>query len=196
LIHPTVYAQTALKKVLQRIENVDIIQKRTLAFHNLIEKYQPRLIILYYHEKNIAPIDLSALINFVNQGGAVLAIHSASASFKQEALYHDLLGGRFINHGPVQRYKIEFVENNRRRIFTQQDPYCIKDELYLHENKEEVNIVMTTALADHNEPVAWTKCYGKGRIAYFAPGHRTAIFHNPKIQTSILSLIKWSLNEE
>ena len=95
LFHPSLLARIVFKRLLEEICPT-ITVKRSIAFDALIKLYSPELIVLYIHKQKIPKTDLDALISFIETGGALLAVHSASASFKQSTPYHQLLGGRFI----------------------------------------------------------------------------------------------------
>ena len=66
-------------------------------------------VVLYYHARTISPSALEALDRFVRGGGGILAVHSATASFKGTPRYTDILGGRFTGHPPVGPLEIRPV---------------------------------------------------------------------------------------
>jgi type 1 glutamine amidotransferase len=55
-------------------------------------------LVIYIHHKRISQSALTSWIVFVSDGGGILAIHSATASFKKQTFF-EILGGRFIGHG-------------------------------------------------------------------------------------------------
>ena len=187
--HPTVWGQNALSRILEQVPDTSITTISRLNFSKAIPEHEPDLIVLYFHEKKIRQQDLEALIHYVDEGGGILAIHSASASFKQEPAYHQLLGGRFIEHGRIQPYQIEAAIEH----VANSSPLILNDELYLHEYSEDNSIWLQTSLEGTIEPIAWTKQQGKGKVAYFAPGHRASIFQNDTVKIIIHQLIQWSL---
>ena len=193
IVHPNFWARKNIKDFLrQEIKNCDIVQTSRLAFHKLIPKHNPDLIVLYFHEKKIRPEDLQSLNAYVRNGGAILAIHSASASFKQEPAYHKLIGGRFIKHGPICNYTIQPSAYAEEHFCKLDSTFSIKDELYLHDYDSTVQVLLETQIIDRLEPVAWVKSHGPGKVAYFAPGHRGSIFKLDSVKHVIAELIKWS----
>ena len=195
IVHPTFWARKGLKDILVQTNNCDIIQTHSIKFHQLIPKHTPDLTVLYFHQKKIRTDDLQALVNYVLKGGAILAIHSATASFKQEPAYHKLLGGRFIEHGPICEYTIQPSAQTREHFSTLDITFTIKDELYIHEYDSSVQVLLETQINDKMEPVAWVKDHGLGKVAYFAPGHRGSIFELEHIQKFLSELIDWSLSK-
>jgi len=193
LFHPTIRAKINLKSILTQLNHCKVVEKKSISFKALVDQYHPHLIVLYFHIKRISKENLSALINYVECGGTLLAIHSAAASFKQELDFKNLMGGKFSHHGAIQEYKIH-PANNRQIGMQSSLPSCIiKDELYFHEFSNDIEIILETSTAEHTEPVAWTKLRGKGKIIYFAPGHRAAIFKKPEVIQIIKSLINFGL---
>lgn len=196
IIHPTFWARKGLKDILAQTNNCDIIQTHSITFHQLIPKYTPDLIVLYFHQKKIRTDDLQALVNYVLKGGAILAIHSTAASFKQEQAFHKLLGGRFVEHGPICDYTILPSTQTREHFSTLELTFSIKDELYIHEYDSSVQVLLETDFDDRIEPIAWIKRHGIGKVAYFAPGHRGTIFKFEQIQKVLTELINWSFKNE
>lgn len=63
-------------------------------------------LVLYFHHKTLSPAALTRLEAYARQGGGILALHSATASFKDCLPYFDILGGRFIGHGKVEPFEM------------------------------------------------------------------------------------------
>ena len=194
LVHPTIWARVALKQLLRQAA-YPINTIHHLSFDQWLQDHSPKLIVLYFHEKKITQPDLLTLHDYVATGGSLLAIHSASASFKTNPDYHSLLGGRFIAHGSIKEYRIYTNKNHPHLKDVLPETYVIKDELYRHEVQEDIIIVQETIVDGQNEPVSWLKQLGKGRIAYFAPGHRAAVFSIPPVRRTILQLVEWCMTD-
>jgi uncharacterized protein len=146
--------------------------------------------VLYFHEDKISDPAMSKFEQFVVKGGGVLAIHSATASFMKSAQYFEILGGRFLEHGPVSSFEIMPVTSSTG-IFAGIQPFSVKDELYIHETQPGIK---PQFIAIHNKekiPVIWTHHYGKGRICYAVPGHRTETMRQPDYQFLLQQALKW-----
>jgi hypothetical protein len=101
IIHPPLWGRMILHK--------NLAQRHGFAFRHTssLEKTPADLesfsaLVLHYHHKRISHRALKTLAGFVKQGGGILAIHAATASFKETLPYFEILGGRFIGHGPVE----------------------------------------------------------------------------------------------
>ena len=196
IVHPHFLARKSLNDLLQQIKKCEVFSVSSIAFRKLISKHRPDLVILYFHEKEIRPDDLMALEEYVSNGGSILAIHSASASFKQEPTYHQLLGGRFINHGAICEYSVQPNQYVKEHFCMLNYEFTVKDELYNHEYASEVQVLLETKIDDKTEPVAWIKNHDQGKVAYFAPGHTPWVLRHPKIEAVIKQLIEWSFVNE
>ena len=144
--------------------------------------------VLHYHHKTISNAALEKLDQFVKNGGGILAIHAATASFKETLPYFAILGGRFIGHGPVAEFEIHRVRDD---IFTGIDHFVVKDELYLHELQPEIEVHFTAQLEGKEVPVVWTHCCGKGKICYAVPGHTTRSMRNRTYQEILQRGLLW-----
>ncbi|NDJ52720.1 MAG: hypothetical protein GYB68_06505, partial [Chloroflexi bacterium] len=85
LIHPHVAARWFLR---QALSGASLTHARSLnALHqHQLEAFQA--IVLYMHHQSADPDAIALLDAFVQQGGGLLAIHSASASFKAQSEYY------------------------------------------------------------------------------------------------------------
>jgi uncharacterized protein len=139
-------------------------------------------VVLYFHQSRISPAALERLESYVRGGGGLLAIHSASASFKHEPRYAALLGGRFVGHGPVERFTLHPAESD---IFAGVGDFSVVDELYLHEHPSGIRVHYTARTGGQDVPVVWTQDFGAGRVCCLGPGHRAATVRLPAFQALV-----------
>jgi hypothetical protein len=147
-----------------------------------------------FHHKTISPFALSCLDEFVRRGGGVLAIHSATASFKQEPRYFEILGGRFRMHGAVEIFTV-YQTRTADEVFGALAPFQIRDELYIHELEPEITIHFETMHEGQSVPVVWTRreprllcCAGAHRREYEAPDGTRYFETRPDVGMSKLRL--------
>ena len=145
--------------------------------------------VIYLHHKNISQNVLTQLDSFVADGGGLLAIHSATASFKQQIHYFDILGGRFIGHDKPGILSIRQCQNDT--VFPTTPAFTIQDELYRHELTADVTVHFTVKTETADVPVVWTHQYGKGRVCYAVPGHRTQTLKNTTYQRLLQTALIW-----
>jgi type 1 glutamine amidotransferase len=147
--------------------------------------------VLYFHHKTISTEALEAFERFVSAGGGVLAIHSATASFLEDDRFTDILGGKFSGHGPVTEFELTPLSRDDE-IFGGISPFCVTDELYLHDLQPAIEPRFTALHEGQPVPVVWTRTHGKGRVCYACPGHRAASLHLPAFQQVLLRGLAWA----
>lgn len=148
-------------------------------------------LVLYFHQKSISPTALQRLESYIQQGGGLLAVHSAAASFKEEAGYTRLLGGKFIRHGPVTEFIARPCSDDR--IFAGLQAFQVRDELYRHTWDPSVQVHFSVSVPgeEQAEPLVWTRQHGAGRVCYCALGHRAAVFLQPPVMRLLHSGLAW-----
>lgn len=191
IFHPPVCARDHLARILNDIPDCefDHISSLNKIARIPLEKYCA--MVLYFHHKKLSPEALTLFDKFVSDGGGVLAIHSASASFKKQDHYFKILGGQFRKHGPVETFQIN-PENNPNPIFGDLSQFVIEDELYLHTYDPLNTIHFYTEVTGTIEPIVWTRTYGKGRICYIALGHTISSMKHPKMTTILQDGLLWT----
>jgi type 1 glutamine amidotransferase len=187
IFHPPLLGRLILGRILRQMDGFSFEHIRTLEqLPAEVEKYSA--LVLHYHHKRISPAALRRLDGYVKNGGGILAIHAATASFKETLPYFDILGGRFIGHGQVEKLELRQVRNE---IFGAIGNFTVRDELYIHELKPGIDVHFTAEHEGQDVPVVWTCRYGKGKICYTVPGHRSATMSNPSYQAILRRGLKW-----
>ena len=187
--HPSWLARQRLKRnltmpgyVFRPIASLQVLPR--------LDTFSFRAIVLYFHHKTISPSALACLDEFVRRGGGVLAIHSATASFKREPHYFEILGGRFREHGAIQTFDVS-PTRSAEDVFGRVAPFQIKDELYLHELAPELTVHFEAMHDGERVPVVWTRRYGAGRICYAMPGHTVESMKHPAVRRILKRGLAW-----
>ncbi len=149
-------------------------------------------LVLYYHHRDavLAAHELGALRSFVDDGGGILALHSATASYKPTAAYFEILGGRFIGHGPIGSIAIEPADA-ADTLFGGIPPFTVLDELYRHQLQGDIRVRFHGAQDGERLPVVWTREQKGGRVCYLSPGHRAASIRHPAVQEIARRGLRW-----
>ncbi len=187
-IHPGLACRFNLKKLLNQAKEYRFTYSSTLNDLTLLPDYDA--VVLYFHRKDISESQLGALEEFANRGGGILALHAASASFKQNDGYFKLIGGRFNYHGPITSFEVN-NEDKQGGIFAGISDFEVTDELYIHDLSDDIKVSFSTGVGDRKEPVVWTRESGKGKIAYCSLGHRADVLKNPQFREIVLRCLKW-----
>jgi type 1 glutamine amidotransferase len=149
---------------------------------------------LYFHHKTLSQPALDRLDQYLRQGGGVLAIHSASASFKEQSQYFQILGGRFREHEPVEKFWVN-PSDEKDDIFSGIPGFALQDELYRHEYDPTNQVHFTTTVDGEIEPVVWTRHHGKGRVCYCSLGHTISSMRNPHVLKILRRGLLWCAGE-
>jgi type 1 glutamine amidotransferase len=187
-VHPPLRARWILHKLFAEMKGFSFGHVRSLealpqdlAAHSAL--------VLYLHHKRISPQAVTALAWFVSQGGGILGLHSATASFRDEPRYHQILGGRFVGHGKVEPFRVTPVGGSD--TFSDLSSFTVRDELYDHELQPGIEPHFTAEFDGREIPVVWTHLFGRGRVCYTSPGHRAATFRNESYRQVLLRGLAW-----
>lgn len=187
VFHPPFWGRMILHRTLAQLEGFSFVHLSSL------EKLPQDLssfsaLVLHYHHKTISDTALARLEIFVKNGGGILAVHAATASFKKTPAYFEILGGRFTGHGAVEHFRVKRVRDD---LFGGLEDFVVKDELYIHELQPGIDVHFTAKHEGRDVPVVWTYRYGAGKVCYAVPGHTTASMHNKTYGQILQRGLKW-----
>jgi type 1 glutamine amidotransferase len=188
LVHPTWLACRILKRALEATPGLRFRSAASLEILPRIDMETIQSAAIYFHHKHLSPAALERLDGFLRQGGGLLAVHGAAASFKTEPRYHAILGGRFVGHGAVAHFEVQPVPGEEG-IFAGIGSFTVRDELYRHEYDPSSQVHFTTPVGTGQEPVVWTRRHGEGRICYCSLGHTAGVLRH----TSVIELLQRGL---
>ena len=163
LVHPSLLGRFWLRRGLEAMPGYRFRRVASLESLPRLSLDSFQAIVLYVHHRTVSPTALESLAGFVQQGGGLLGIHSASASFTEEARFVDLLGGRFVTHGPVESFEVQPTAA-QDEIFDGIGAFSVDDELYRHEYDPDNQLHFATTVDEEQEPVVWTRRHGMGRV--------------------------------
>lgn len=187
IVHPSLAGRWALNRALRAVPGLCFEQVHSLE--NLpadVERFAA--LVLYFHHKTLSSSALARLDGHVRQGGGILALHSATASFKDCLPYFEILGGRFIGHGKVEPFE---MVNRGGGAFDDLPNFTMTDELYLHDLSADIQIHFTARHAGQEVPVVWTRHYERGKVCYAGPGHTAGSMNHPVYQDLLRRGLAW-----
>lgn len=177
----------------------DVVEK-TGAFEVTItedrEQFRPEninrfdLVMIYTTGHQLTQEQEEGLVKFVNDGGGLVGIHSATDSFKNSDAYWKLLGGRFTGHGSG-KFRVN-ITGKRHVIVRDMEPFEIEDETYVHEFHPDSRLVVLMRRDEDGEPVSWVQYYGEGRVFVTGLGHGAPAWSNPAFQQMIVNALHWA----
>ena len=151
-------------------------------------------ILLYTDVGSLSPAQEAGLLAYVRGGGGCFGLHTASASFRANAGYHDMLNGMFDGHSPYMEFTVT-VTDRHHPITRGLEAFTVHDELhyFAHDPARSQRLMeaydpttgATYAMALHHR-------YGAGRVFYFALGHDAGSHHHPTFRTVIRRGVHWT----
>ncbi len=152
-------------------------------------------LVIYANHETITPEQEQALVDFVEGGKAVVAIHSASFMFTKAPRYIPMVGGQFLKHGTGD-FTAEIVAPDHP-VMKGLKPFSTWDETYVHTRHNPVDrtVLMERVDASGREPYTWVRTQGKGRVFYTAYGHDERTWGNPGFLQLIENGIVWAVDD-
>jgi putative membrane-bound dehydrogenase-like protein len=151
-------------------------------------------VMLYANWKQNEPMDPSqeqALLGYVEDGGAFLPIHCASACFGGAEAFVKLVGGRFKSHDDgVFRTSITAPDHPVMKGY---EGFETWDETYVHDRHGDDRTILQSR---DDEPWTWVRQQGKGRVFYTAYGHDVRCWSQPSFHELLRRAVLWSVGEE
>jgi putative membrane-bound dehydrogenase-like protein len=158
-----------------------------------LDKYH--VLMLYNNHTTVSPTQLASLLEFVRDGGGLVVVHCASASFQNSEEFIKLVGAAFKTHG-TGTFSVKRAVSNHPAI-RGVPSFETWDETYVHTKHNPVNrTVLEVRSADgHDEPWTWVKSYGSGRVYYTAWGHDERTWTNAGFQQQLMQAAKWAAGD-
>jgi type 1 glutamine amidotransferase len=148
-----------------------------------------------------------AFFNYVENGGGLIAVHSATVCGKQTECFDKLLGCRFLGHPNNCHVTVQPVKPHP--VTKDVGVFCEIDEHYRIEiTAEDADVLLASYSPSQGEeskyetepyfntPAAiyaagYVRTQGKGRICVLTPGHILDVWLNPQFQKLLLNAINW-----
>ena len=132
----------------------------------------------------------AALSEFVLQGNGLLAIHSGTAEYEQKPLLRGLLGGVFIHH--PEQCMVTVNPHKGHPLCSGSTPFTMKDEHYFMAlDDQQADVFMTTTSENGEQPGAWRREVGNGRVVILTPGHTMEVWLHPSFQALLFNSLCW-----
>lgn len=165
-----------------------------------------------------------ALVEYVRNGGGILAIHAAVDSYNYDPFrnreYTDMLGGEFVAHpwylsnAPVTMV-IDDTKSPLVKGVWDGEAFKLREEIYMlgkSYDRQKCRVLirldksrspLTTAARerkfafrkDNDFATAYIKSFGKGRVAYTTMGHADTNYYNPQVQEFFLRMAQFACGD-
>ena len=158
------------------------------------EKYEP---FRAEFVMSVSAAGRAALEEFVTDGGALLALHTASICFDDWPGWGEVLGVRWrwgqSFHPPPQQAHVH-VEDATHPICAGVSDFEVEDEVFHHLERTDTApaLLSATAGADGSpQPVLWARRHGQGRVVYDALGHTVSSLQHPQHRQLLRQATSW-----
>jgi len=145
----------------------------------------------------MTPEQEKAVVQFVENGGGFLNLHNAMGLYPADGPYLKIVGGRYVGHGPLERFRVEIVDPDHP-VTRGIQPFSVADEQHTPECDSAKVHLLLRSRSDNNKVAAagWAYEPGKGRLCHLANGHtREALLH-PMYQALLRNAVNWCLRRE
>ncbi len=154
-------------------------------------------VVLFYTDVGVlTDAQAAGLLDYIREGGGFFGLHTAAASFRECAGYHEMLNGFFNGHSPYMDFTVN-ITDSAHPITEGLSDFEVKDELYyLKHNSGASHHLMHAydVTKDETHVMAFHHQYGQGRVFYFALGHDMAVLENRSFQEIIRRGALWAGN--
>lgn len=151
------------------------------------------VLLIYANHDTLHPAQEQALLDFVEQGGGFMPIHCASACFGHSDAYVGLVGARFRSHGYEAFTTSVAPGMETHPILDGWQSFATEDETYVHADHHTAG--RQVLLYRDDEPWAWVRQQGAGRVFYTAYGHDENTWNQPEFHDLLIRGIRWSAGE-
>ena len=132
----------------------------------------------------------AAFAGYVRKGNGLLAIHSGTIWHDQTPVLRGLLGGGFTHH--PEQCPVTVDPQVGHPLCTGSDPFTLEEEHYFVAlDDPQAEVFMTTRSEYGEQPGAWRRTEGKGRVAVLTPGHNVETWLHPSFQALLLNALRW-----
>jgi hypothetical protein len=135
-----------------------------------------------------------AIWDFVNNGGAFLALHNSQGIYPPGGLYYKLFGGDYGGHPKPYTFTVR-VEDKNHPVTAGVEDFQIFDEHHTVKYYLDREHMFLRTIAPDNlaAPGGWWRDMGKGRFVYMSPGHTPEALGHPMMQRLIRNSMRWLL---
>ncbi len=149
------------------------------------------------HSQWITPEQESAVVAFVERGGGFLNLHNSMGEYPDNGPYLQLVGGRYLGHGPLERFQVELVDP-AHPVVRGVTPFFVADEQHTPSCDEKRVHILLRSRSDQGTtaPAGWVREVGRGRVCHLANGHTTDALSHPMYQKLVRNALAWCIRHD
>jgi putative membrane-bound dehydrogenase-like protein len=191
--NPTARAKSLLPYLAK--DGIDLYYTDDLDDLNPAELARYDALMLYTNYLTISDPQVAAMLGFVGNGGGLVVLHCASASFQNSEEYLKLIGASFKSHGTGVFSAVRIMPEHP--ILKGIPAWENWEETYVHTRHNPVDRTVLEVRREngHDEPWTWVRTYGKGRVFYTAWGHDQRTWLQPGFQKMVENATRWTIGD-
>lgn len=152
-------------------------------------------IMIYANHDEITAQQEKALKEYIENGKALIPIHSASFCFRNSDWFVEAVGGQFKSHGQGD-FTVDIIDSSHP-VMAGINEFETWDETYVHSHlNDDMTILMERVEGDHREPWTWVREQGKGRVFYTAYGHDERTWSKPEFHNLVANGVLWAVGDK
>lgn len=126
------------------------------------------------------------IVNYVNEGGSLLAWHAGMAGYPSETNYTQMLRGSFTYHPPGLQ---DVTYMQKEKVFS------LSDEHYFVQcDVENTDVYLRSTGVAGDSIAGWQHSFGKGMVCCFTPAHTKEGMLDENISCLLAEKLNWMLN--
>lgn len=145
----------------------------------------------------------AAIMDFVQAGGGLYAMHNSSYISLFVKSYRDVMGGVSKAHPPLRPFQVRPTQN-RHPINDGIKPFMVNDEQhYVQYDGDPAHVILESENIDgltfkdmgSKSVSGWAHEHGKGRVVFTAVGHNNHAMWNPQYLEIQKRSVRWLLRQ-
>lgn len=168
------------------------------------------VIVCYDMVKELSPGQQRGLLDLLNRGIGLVALHHNLSGNLEWSEYHKVIGGSWLwqkrtidgrEYGPStfehgQEIPVKVADKDHP-ITKGLDDFVIHDETYGNTYvSPSVHVLLKADNPKNVVPFAWTNHYGKSRIVYFQAGHDSDAWKHPCFLEILMRSMRWAVEKD
>lgn len=137
---------------------------------------------------------IESLATFVRSGCGLVTLHTAAGTNKGSATMGELIGSR-VAGGSIMEHRATVVDAEHPIMHRAVD-FVLDDEVHILEPVTDFRVLMTAWLNGKQQPLAYTKSEGAGRVVHFATGHSLKGLSHPEWQKLFIRAVRYVSGED
>jgi uncharacterized protein len=152
-------------------------------------------LMIYANIDKITLDQEKALLDYVESGKGLIALHCASYCFLNSPRYIELVGAQFKSHGTGV---FRTTSTDQQALLGSIGDFESWDETYVHHKHNEKDRTVLSYRVDQKgkEPWTWVRTQGKGRVFYTAWGHDERTWGHPGFHNLLERGVRWAVGAD